>query len=212
MPAGARKDATYHAVLPVNASGAIDVNNPVKMLRWEEFKDQQNPIFRKIVGHLPDGDWAQFQTERSDLFMRYAEVLLIYAEASGEAGSANAEAWEALNMIHRRAMGLPFGSPDASDLTSGDGSIEDLAFTERKGEFAGEFIRWNDLVRKEEVENALSNRNPRVSIGTSYDSNGVGSPNPLTSAANPIKGSLGTDNYFAPIPQQEIEKNPDLGQ
>ena len=81
------------------------------MLRWEEFKDQQNPILRKIVGELADGDWAQFQTLRSDLFMRYAEVLLIYAEASGEAGSAGADAWEALNMVHRRAEGLDINTP-----------------------------------------------------------------------------------------------------
>jgi len=27
---------------------------------------------------------------------------------------------------------------------------------------------------------------------------------------NPIKGSLGTDNYFSPIPQLEIDRNPNL--
>ena len=211
MPDGARKDATYYAELPVGDDGAINLNSPTRILRWEEFKDQQNPILRKIVGDLADGDWAQFQTLRSDLYMRYAEVLLIYAEASGEAGTAGADAWEALNMVHRRAEGLPTNTPAPSDLTVGDGSIQDLAFTERKWEFAGEFIRWNDLVRKEKVQEALGNRNPRVSIGTEYDENGVGSPKPLTTAQNPILGSLGTDNYYAPIPQQEIEKNPNLG-
>ncbi len=211
MPEGVRKDATYYAELPVADNGAIDINNPTSMLRWEEFRDQQNPILRKIVGALGDGDWAQFQTLRSDLFMRYAEVLLIYAEASGEAGSASADAWEALNMVHRRAEGLDIGTPAASDLSAADGSIQDLAFTERKWEFAGEFIRWNDLVRKEKVQEALGNRDPQVSIGTAYDENGVGTPLPLTSAQNPILGSLGTDNYFAPIPLQEIEQNPNLG-
>lgn len=210
MPEGVRKDATYFAVLPVADNGAIDTENPTNMLRWEEFKDQQNPIFRKIVGELSDGDWAQFQTLRSDLFMRYAEVLLIYAEASGEAGSAGADAWEALNMVHRRAEGLDINTAAPSDLTAGDGTIQDLAFTERKWEFAGEFIRWNDLVRKEKVEEALGNRNPQVSIGTEFDENGVGTPKPLTTAQNPVLGSLATDNYFAPIPLQEIEQNPNL--
>ena len=86
-----------------------------------------------------------------------------------------------------------------------------MAFTERKWEFAGEFIRWNDLVRKEKVQEALGNRNPQVSIGTAFDENGVGTPVPLTTAQNPVLGSLGTDNYFAPIPLQEIEQNPNLG-
>lgn len=211
MPEGVRKDATYHSVLPVGDDGAINVGNPTKMLRWEEFKDQQNPILRKIVGELSDGDWAEFQTLRSDLFMRYAEVLLIYAEASGEAGSAGADAWEALNMVHRRAEGLDINTPAPSDLSAANGSIQDVAFTERKWEFAGEFIRWNDLVRKEKVQEALGSRNPQVSVGTSYDENGVGTPKPLTSAANPILGPLTTDNYFAPIPLVEIERNPNLG-
>lgn len=202
MPAGARKDATYYDVLPRNAAGAIDTANPTQMTRWEEFTDQQNPIFRKIVGALSDGDWAQFQTERSDLYMRYAEVLLIYAEASGEAGTAGGDAWAALNQVRSRA-GL-------ADVSAADGTIQDLAFTERKWEFAGEFIRWNDLVRKEKVSEALGNRTPQVSIGTEYDANGVGTPKPFTSAQNPIIGSLGTDNYFAPIPQEEVEKNPNL--
>lgn len=210
MPDGVRKDATYYAELPVADNGAIDTNAPARMLRWEEFLDQQNPILRKIVGDLNDGDWAQFQTLRSDLFMRYAEVLLIYAEASGEAGSAGADAWEALNMVHRRAEGLDLNTPAPSDLSEADGTIQDLAFTERKWEFAGEFIRWNDLVRKEKVQEALGNRNPQVSIGTTFDENGVGTPTPITTAQNPVLGSLGTDNYFAPIPLQEIEQNPNL--
>ena len=210
MPEGVRKTATYYDEIPVDAGGTITAGTPDKLIPWEEFKDQQSPILRKIVGDLADGDWNQFQTLRSDLFMRYAEVLLIYAEASGETGSAGADAWNALNMVHRRAEGIDINTPDASDLTAGDGAIQDLAFTERKWEFAGEFIRWNDLVRKEQVEAALGNRNPRVSIGTSYDENGVGTPKPLTTAQNPILGSLGTDNYYAPIPLQEIEKNPNL--
>jgi hypothetical protein len=213
MPAGVRKNATYYDALPVNAAGQITAGTPDRLIRWEEFKDQQTPIFRKIVGKLSEEDYNQFQTTRSDLFMRYAEVLLIYAEASGEAGSASTDAWEALNMVHRRAQALPAGTPDASDLTAANGTIQDLAFTERKWEFAGEFIRWTDLVRKEKVDEALGGtaRNPRISIGTTYDENGVGSPSPILTAANPIIGSTATINYFAPIPQNEIDQNPNLG-
>ncbi len=184
FPEGPRKEATYRTEHD-----------------WENFTDQTNPVFKKIVG--PDGDipLSEFNTNRNDLFMRYAEVLLIYAEASGRAGNVTSEAWEALNMIRRRAEGLPFGTPDAGvDVTSGD--IAELAFTERKWEFAGEWIRWNDLVRMERVEQALSNRDPQVSM------NDAGQ---LLNVSNPIIGSLGTDNYFAPIPQNEIKLNPNLG-
>lgn len=184
FPEGVRKEATYRT--------EHDFAN---------FTDQTNPVFKKIVG--PEGDipLSAFNTNRNDLYLRYAEVLLIYAEASARSGNVTADAWEALNMIRRRAEGLPYNTPDASvDLTSGD--LAELAYTERKWELAGEWLRWNDLVRMERVEEALSNRNPRVTRNAAGE---------LLQVSNPVIGSLGTDNYFAPIPQNEIVLNPNLG-
>lgn len=214
FPDGPRKEATYHAAVPVdeNGSATSDVANAAAFVPWTEFKDQQNPVFRKITGPFEDAIWTGFQSSRNDYYMRYAELLLIYAEASGRSGNVTADAWEALNMVRRRAAGLPPNAPDASvDVTSGD--IAELAFDEKKWELAGEYLRWYDLIRMERVEVALGDgaRDPRVSIGTVYDENGNGTPVPLTEPSNPILGSLGTDNYFAPIPAQEIERNPNLG-
>lgn len=208
FPEGPRKDATYHVAMPLAADGSIisDASTtPVDSLPWTEFKDQQNPVFRKIVGPFEEGTWQGFQSDRNDYFMRYAEILLIYAEASGEAGSAGADAWEALNMVRRRA-GL-------ADVSAADGTIQDLAFQERKWELAGEYLRWNDLVRKEQVEAALGGtaRDPRVSIGTVFDGDGNGTPTPLTAPSNPILGGLSTSNYFAPLPEGEVARLPNLG-
>ena len=100
-----------------------------------------------------------------------------------------------------------WGSHDV-DITSGD--IAELAYTEKKWELAGEYVRWNDLVRMERVNDALSNRDPQVSIGTEYDSDGNGTPVPLTEASNPILGSLEKDNYFHPIPPDEVAQLPNL--
>ncbi|UBM59346.1 RagB/SusD family nutrient uptake outer membrane protein [Marinilongibacter aquaticus] len=183
FPDQARKAATYR----------LDYD-------WEDFTDQANPVFKKIVG--PEGDipLEDYNSDRNDYLMRYAEVLLIYAEASGRSGNVTPDAWEALNKIRRRAEGLPFGEPNAEvDLTSGD--IAELAYTERKWEFAGEYLRWPDLVRMERVKEALSNRNPRVSKNSKGE---------LLEEPNPIIGSLETDNYFAPLPQNEVTLNPNL--
>ena len=97
------------------------------------------------------------------------------------------------------------------DLSSGD--LAELAFTERKWELAGEFLRWFDLTRMERVEEALGGtaRNPRVSIGTRINEDGSISPRPITEPTIKIRGSLGTDNYFAPIPPEEIEQLRNLG-
>ncbi|MEM7380769.1 MAG: RagB/SusD family nutrient uptake outer membrane protein, partial [Bacteroidota bacterium] len=207
FPDGPRKDATYHEAMPLDADGNIIqdfATTPVDSLPWTEFKDQQNPVFRKIVGPFEEATWIGFQSDRYDYYMRYAELLLIYAEASGEAGTAGAEAWAALNAVRARA-GLP-------DVSAADGNIQDLAFQERKWELAGEYLRYNDLVRKEQVEAALGGtaRDPQISIGTIFDGDGNGTPTPLTEPSNPILGSLGTDNYFAPIPQIEVERLPNL--
>lgn len=184
FPEGPRKEATYRTEHD-----------------WENFTDQQTPVFKKIAGPAGDIPLTDFNTDRNDFIMRYAEVLLIYAEASGRSGNVTPAAWEALNKIRRRAEGLPFNTPNPSvDVTSGD--IAELAFTERKWEFAGEWLRWNDLVRMERVQDALSNRNPQ----SSFNSQGQ-----LLPVQNAILGSLGTDNYFAPVPANEVLLNPNLG-
>lgn len=177
FPEGPRKEATYRTDLD-----------------WENFNAQKSPVFAKVTGPVGDLPQGSFQTERNDFFMRYASILLIYAEASGLSGNETPEAWEALNKIRRRAAGLPFNTPDPSiDVTSGN--LADLAFEERKWEFAGEYVRWFDLVRREKVEEALSVRDI---------------PDAPIPEHNPIIGSLETSNYLAPIPADAVAKNPNL--
>ena len=143
---------------------------------------------------------TDFDTDRNDYVMRYAELLLIYAESSGRSNNVTPAAWEALNQVKRRAEGKPFAAPDVTiDYKTGD--IAELAYTERKWELAGEYLRWNDLVRMERVEAALSIRGDV----TSKNAAGV-----LLQVPNKILGSLKTDNYFAPIPQNEVDLNPNL--
>ncbi|MEM9720376.1 MAG: RagB/SusD family nutrient uptake outer membrane protein [Bacteroidota bacterium] len=214
FPEGPRKEATYHTTVPLDENGRVtaDVANAATLLPWTEFKDQQNPIFRKIVGPFEDNIFNDFQASRSDYLMRYAEVLLTYAEATGRSGGDTPDAWEALNMVRRRAEGLPANSPDPSvDITAGD--LAELAYTERKWELAGEYLRWYDLVRMERVEQALGGtaRNPQVSIGTAFDADGNASPMPLTVPSNPILGSLSPDAYFSPLPPDEVAQLPNLG-
>lgn len=185
FPAGPRKEATYRTEYD-----------------WQNFTDQTNPVFKKIVGPKGDIPLADFSTDRNDYYMRLAEVYLIFAEATGRAGTPTSEAFEALNKIRRRAAGKPFDTPDASvDVTTGN--LAELAYTERKWEFAGEYLRWPDLVRMERVKEALSQRDPLVS------KNKAGT---LLKVSNPILGSLEKDNYFAPIPQNEVKLNPKLAQ
>ncbi|GJM29032.1 MAG: membrane protein [Cyclobacteriaceae bacterium] len=208
FPPGPRKEATYitDPTIQDPTDSDFDPNGPT--ISWTAFTDQQQPIFAKITG-FGDVERTNSRNNRNDYLMRYAELLLIYAEASGRSGNPNSDAWEALNKIKRRAAGLPFDTPDASvDVTSGD--LAELAYTERKWELAGEYLRWFDLTRMERVAEALNNdyRNSSTSLGTNPDNvENFGKP---IIEPNQITGSTGTDNYFAPIPLSEIEINPNL--
>lgn len=83
-------------------------------------------------------------------YMRYADVLLMYAEAQNEYGNGpNAAAKEALKMVRRRAFAEDQATKvDAYVDAAGDkDSFFQLIMDERKFEFGGEGLRWRDLVR-----------------------------------------------------------------
>lgn len=82
-------------------------------------------------------------------YMRYTDVLLMYAEAANELNDGPTDAAKAaLRQVRQRA----FTSPEKIDsyIESMSGSKEDFlkaVLDERKFEFAGENMRWKDLVR-----------------------------------------------------------------
>ena len=90
---------------------------------------------------------------------RYAEVLLIFAEAASQAeGGPGAEAMEALNQVRRRAYGLNPGTPAAIDYKHTDYNAQtflDLVLQERAYEFIFEGKRWLDLKRTGKAQEAI---------------------------------------------------------
>lgn len=116
--------------------------------------------------------------------IRYAHVLLIYAEAQARAtGTPDDAAYTAVNAVRLRA-GLPA-------LTAGlsGPDFADAVVNERAWEFAGEWNRWFDLVRLEKVEAANADKDPAD----------------LQPAATITK-----ENYWMPIPGADALVNPNL--
>lgn len=114
--------------------------------------------------------------------LRYADVLLMYAEALNQNGKQG-EATNYLNMVRARA-----GLGDLSGLDQP--ALTDALAHERRVELFLEGHRWYDLVRTEQlipVMNAYFQRNN------------------LTFDVQP-------NNKLMPIPLREIDINPDLGQ
>lgn len=78
--------------------------------------------------------------------MRYAEILLIFAEAENELNGPTGLAYDAINQIRARARnGQPDVLPDLAGLSQ-DG-FRTALLLERRHEFVNEGHRWYDLVR-----------------------------------------------------------------
>ncbi|HEV7378642.1 MAG TPA: RagB/SusD family nutrient uptake outer membrane protein [Dyadobacter sp.] len=80
--------------------------------------------------------------------IRYAEVLLMYAEAQNEVGGVNQEAYDALKKVRDRAQ---LTTPSMGTYTTT--SFREAVWKERWHEFAYEGITWFDMVRLRKVFN-----------------------------------------------------------
>ena len=118
--------------------------------------------------------------------LRYADVLLTYAEAQNEVATADASAYNALNAIRSRA-----GLADVSGLSKED--FREEVWKQRFWEFAAEAgIIWFDQRR----------------TGMVFNGSDFGS---LVGSTLPNGKTLTEDNVYFPIPQNEVVLNPNLG-
>lgn len=143
--------------------------------------------------------------------MRYAEVLLIAAEAANELGiSGDAENWANRVMARARAGGLSWANgaeatipPSAvpEDLTGlSQDAFRTRLLEERRLEFAYEMKRWYDIVRRKLGDEAFGPNGLESEVSTE---SGVG---PGPKSWDPSR------DYLLPIPIDEIGRNPNLTQ
>lgn len=78
--------------------------------------------------------------------LRYADVLLMFAEAVGP----TADGYNALNQVRRRAFNRPLNAASPNDAPPGMNAVDFNAFVlrERRIELAFEQERWHDLIRQ----------------------------------------------------------------
>ncbi len=101
--------------------------------------------------------WSQldrggcFSGENNFPILRYAEVLLIFAEAENEVSGPTPAAYEAINAIRQRARTWPDGTEDIAALPDLAGLSQDefreAVYRERELELCFEAHGWFDLVR-----------------------------------------------------------------
>ncbi len=95
--------------------------------------------------------------------LRYTDVKLMYAEVLNEESYvADGDAFTILNAVRDRAGLDPLTSTDLPDQSS----FRTALFNERRWEFAGEYLRWFDLVRSGNAESVMNTFLQRKENGT----------------------------------------------
>jgi starch-binding outer membrane protein, SusD/RagB family len=139
------------------------------------FRKFQNDHWKDFEGYNSPNNWR---------YIRYADVLLMYAEALNATGNT-ADAYQYVDRVRERA-----GLAPLSDVMPG---LDEAAFLEqlkheRLVELSGEGQRWNDLARWGDLGPELADRDPGFS--------------------NFVVGK----HELIPIPQLDIDFNPSLSQ
>jgi len=162
---------------------------------------QNSPAVAKtyfsFIGHPSvNGLYGQdnaFETDANWPIYRYAEVLLIAAEAENNLSHTSVAIGYA-NQVRSRARN--YNGVVGSSLIPADfiglsqAAFQDSIIMERKRELAFEYKRWFDIVRL------------NLTLSTVFGPTGS---DPL-----PNSGSLTQAFRFWPIPQSEVDKNPNL--
>ena len=168
---------------------------------WKKYNDSTQYTFESRVGFI---------------LMRYADILLTYAEAKTELNELDATVLSAINLVRARA-----GQPAA--VLGSQTAMRTLIRRERAVEFAGEGLRLFDLRRWDIYEKA--NSGPVVGISLdpavpaarpSFDANNIpsytASVNQRIRFRNQTRNNNNAKYKLWPIPQAEIDNNPKIKQ
>jgi hypothetical protein len=153
---------------------------------YNEWPSDQNPFIKKFM-YDNQQDFDNYSSIMNMPIIRYADVLLIYAEAANMAnGGPTQEAVDAINQVIDRANGN-LDNPLHPKLTTAMSkeAFDAAVIEERNQELCFEYDRWFDLIRK------------RILKEKSIPS---------------IQQNFSEDDYLFPIPDNDIQLNPLLTQ
>ena len=136
------------------------------------------------------------------IYLRYAEVLLTYAEAKIEANQLDQSVLDAINMVRAR----PDVNMPAITGTYTQAELRKIVRDERLSELAFEGLRYFDIRRWKIAETVM----PGIIYGMTY----VNASGALQTVSLPgfVKVFDKNRDYLWPIPQRERELNPNLTQ
>lgn len=136
------------------------------------------------------------------ILIRYADVLLMFAEAENELSGPTTAAYDAVNTIRKRARGANETLlPDLKNLSQEQ--FREAVRKERRMELAGEGLRYFDILRWKTAETVL---NGAVN-GMDYIEATTGTKKTIIVETRKFDKNK---NYLWPIPESELRLNPAL--
>jgi len=191
------EDGDYRKVVNFDAE-AVDNNGNVLSFNEYSSLDGRNanrPHISKytaMAGDLPQANTSGRDSHSNYQMMRYAEVLLIAAEAAAELGlTSEADGW--INMLRERARNGNGTNPPSDIPADISGASVDDVLEERRLELAFEHKRWYDIVRRKMGNEVFG------AGGFEIEQQGTQNFDP-------------SRDYLLPIPPLEITNNSNLTQ
>lgn len=176
-------------------------------------------IFKKY-GSEDAFTYAPIAVYIDDMMIRYAEVLLIYAEATYElSGSISDEELDmTINKLRQRFDGDPNQLPALTNafVAMHDLDMLDMIRIERRSEMAGESLRYDDIIRWKIADTELN----RPILGAMFDTDAY--PNLVPGkdifldedgfilVQNGASRTFDPISYLFPLPLRELSLNPQL--
>lgn len=136
--------------------------------KYVENKDTRSvAIFASFNGLIwkkgIDGDWLlnSWTVEPDKIIVRYADLLLMYAEAKIELNEIDQTVLDAINMVRARAYGTSYTNTAAypAVATTDQAALRRTLRVERRMEFAMEGIRYMDIIRWRLAGKVLNKQN-----------------------------------------------------
>ncbi len=183
-----------------------------------------------------DDSWTQNgkEVECDYIVMRYADVLLMYAEAMIEQNKIDASVLNAINMVRARAYGVDVSNTAAypAVTVTDQASLRKAVRIERRMEFAKEGLRYMDLIRWKLADKALNGYNyinlqpdellsQVVQKGLWFwpstptiDEDGLSDFSAMFNAGQIARGAkrvFPDRQYLWPIPTHDLDLCPDMG-
>lgn len=107
-----------------------------------------------------DMSWTQnnYRADKTEIIIRYADVLLMYAEAKIEQNEIDQSVLDAINSVRARAYGVDKSETSRypSVTTTDQNELRKILRIERRMEFALENLRYRDIIRWRIAEKVLN--------------------------------------------------------